>query len=283
MNPNQAVGYPVVRLPEELRMHPALEGLGLPKIESEIDDATKLKGLSISEPISITKDGIVLGGFGRWRLALLEGTREIECIEYPLSKEHAVQFLLSHFKPRRGWNAFLRIQVALTLEPALRRQALDNMRVGGKFKGLANLPEAQCLDVRRRIAEIAAVGERNVNNVKNVLHTGHPRLIAALREGTLTINAAVQLCKFPRPEQLERLIRRREERETDKVIRRSISRSSGQPASPDTISILEALREQESRQPGSVVMRSSRCQQTIIVIGQDLLPNLNSHEESQPT
>ena len=42
------------------------------------------------------------------------------------------------------------------------------MRAGGKYKGLANLPEAQHIDVRQEIARAAGVGARNVSNVKTI-------------------------------------------------------------------------------------------------------------------
>jgi hypothetical protein len=270
----------VVRVPEQLRIHPALEELALIGALDEVNETAQFQS---DEPIPITKNGVVLGGFGRWRLALLQGIREVQCIEYPIGEEDAIQFILNHCKPRRGWNAFARIQLALTLEPALQRRALDNMRAGGKYKGLANLPEGQRLDVRQQIARAAGVGVRNVSNVKTILKTAHPRLVAALREGRLTINAAIQLCKLSKSEQLERFIRRSDERETNKVIRRSIARPKEQTTSPDAAILLDSLRQQESRRPGSVVVRLSPCQHTVILVGQDLLTQLHSHEELKLT
>ena len=40
--------------------------------------------------------------------------------------------------------------------------ALDSMSTGGKLKGLANLPEGQHIDVRKEIALVAGIGDRNV-------------------------------------------------------------------------------------------------------------------------
>jgi hypothetical protein len=80
----------------------------------------------------------------------------------------------------REWNAFIRIRLALTLEPYFQKRGLDNMRAGGKYKGSANLPEAQHIDVRQELASAAGVGTRNVSNVKTILRNAHPRLITAL-------------------------------------------------------------------------------------------------------
>ena len=85
---------------------------------------------------------------------------------------------------------------------------------------MANLPEAQHVDVRQEIA-LAGSCPRNVGNVRTILKVAHPQLIEALRNGTLRNNLASQFCKLPRIEQLEQFIRYSEERATNKVIRRS--------------------------------------------------------------
>jgi hypothetical protein len=72
------------------------------------------------------------------------------------------------------------------------------MRARGKYKGLANLPDAQRIDVREEIANAAGDSPRYVGNVKTILEVAHPRLIEALRDGTLSINRAIQFCKLPR-------------------------------------------------------------------------------------
>jgi hypothetical protein len=123
---------------------------------------------------------------------LFELRHRFHCIEYPLSEDESLQFILSHHQTRCGWNAFVRIRLALTLEPSLQQRALDNMRAGGRYKGSASLPEAQHIDVRQEIAWAAGAGARNVSNVKSILEVAHPRLIEALRDNTLTINRATQ-------------------------------------------------------------------------------------------
>jgi hypothetical protein len=272
-------GRPVVRSPGQLRLHRVLVDLGPIDVVEELNEATRLKDQSAAEPILITADGTILAGFGRWRLALLEGRHEVRCIEYPISEEESLQFILNDHKPRRGWNAFVRIRLALTLEPDLQQRALDNMRAGGKYKGWANLPEAQHMDVRQQIADAAGVGTRNVSNVKTILRNAHPRLIAALLSGTLSINGAMKFCKLPKAEQLEHFIRHSEERETNKVIRRSVTRSKKNKISTDVAAVLDGLQRQETRQPGSVVVQIGRFQRTVVLIGQDLLVGQYSQKE----
>jgi hypothetical protein len=271
---SRAEWRPVVRSPQQLRLHPAMEELGWTGVIDELTDAARLKDHSVPEQVLITTNGTILAGFGRWRSAVLDGRHEINCIEYPLGDHKALQFIISHHQPQRGWNAFIRIRLALKLEPYLQQKALENIRAGGKYKGLANLPEAQQIDVRQEIANFAGFGAcaRNVSNVKKILEVAHPRLLEALQDGTLTINRAIQFCKLPRAEQLEHFIRYSEERATNKVIRRSIARPTEKKTSLDMVAVLAALQQQEARQPGSVVARVGRHQHTVILVGRDLSP-----------
>jgi hypothetical protein len=269
-------GRPVVRSPEQLRLRRALEELGWTGVIDELNDAARLKNQSISAPILITTDGTILAGFGRWWLAVFDRRHEISCIEYPLGENDSLQFILTHHQTRRGWNAFVRICLALTLEPYFQQRALDNMRAGGKYKGWANLPDVQRIEVRQEVANAAAVGGRNVTNVKTLLKLAHPRFIEALRDGTLTINRAIQFCKLPRAEQLEQFIRYSEECATNKVIRRSIARPKEEKTAPHAITVLNTLQQQEVRQPGSVVVRVGRHRRTVILVGRDLLPEPHS-------
>jgi hypothetical protein len=274
-------GRPVVRSPQNLRLHRALDELNLIDVAGELNEAARLKEQSVPEPILITTEGTILAGFGRWRLAIFEGRHEINCIEYPLSEEESLQFILTHHRPRSGWNAFIRIRVALTLEPYFQQRALDNKRAGGKYKGSANLPEAQHIDVRQEIADAAGVGARNVSNVKAILQTAHPRLTEALRDETLTINRAIQWCGLPKVQQVEHFTYYSLERATNKLIRQSVDRPKENKTCLDPVTVLHDLQVQEERQPGSVVVRVGRLRHTVVLLGHDLLTGPNSQKESR--
>jgi hypothetical protein len=248
----------------------------------EFNNAARLTKLLITEPILITTNGMILAGFGRWRLAVLERTQEVHCIEYSVSEDESLQFILAHHQTHNGWNAFVRIHLALTLEPNLQQRALHNLRAGGKYKGWANLPDVQRIDVRQEVAAAAAVGARNVTNVKKLLKLAHPRLIEALRNGTLTINRAMQFCKLPRADQLDQFISYSEDRATNKVIRRSIARPKKETISPEVGTVLDALQHQEARQPGSVAVRVGRHKRTVVLIGQDLFAGRHSQKDLKP-
>lgn len=268
---SRMLGHPVLRAPRNLRMHPALRGFDPIGVTGEDTYSALISDQPVPEPILINKSGTILAGFGRWRLAVAEGWPEVDCVEYPIRDEDSLQFILNHHQPRRGWNAYVRICLALTMKPFLQQRALDNMRAGGKCKGWATLPHPSRMNVRQEIATIAGTGSRNVSNVEQIRERAHPRLIDALCIGTLKINGAVELCKVPKAEQLEKFIRRSEDREIGKVIRKSIRTHRDEKLDPDVVAALEALLQQEARQPGSIEIRVSDSPRTVVVVSRDLL------------
>ena len=272
-------GRPVVRSPEQLRLHPAMKELGWTGVIGELDNAVRRKNQPQPEPILITTNGTILAGFGHWRLAMLEDREEINCIEYPVADEAALQFIINHHQPQRGWNAFVRIRLALTLKPSLQEVALNNMRSGGKHKGLANLPEAHHVDVRQQVADLAGVCPRNVSNAETILELAHPALVDALENGMLKINRAMQFCKLPHVKQLEEFTRYREDRAINKVIRRSLVQPRKEDISLDPSTVVEALQSREKEASGSVVVRIVRHKRTVILVGQDLLAQIKSQKE----
>ena len=99
------------------------------------------------------------------------------------------------------------------------------------------------------------------------------------QNGQDRIYRAIQFCKLPRAEQLEQFIRYSEECATNKVIRRSIARPKKEMITPDVVTVLDALQQQEGRQPGSVAVRIGRHKRTVILVGQDLLAGPPSQRE----
>ena len=275
---SRSEGRPVVCSPRQLRLHPALQELGWTGPINEFNNATRLKDQPVPVPILITTNGTILAGFGRWRSALSDDRHEINCIEYPLSEEEALRFIISHHQPQSGWNAFIRIRLALRLKANFQQRAFDNMSAGGKYKGSTNLPDADCIDVRQEIANHAGTGTSNVAKVEAILEHAHPNIIVALQNGSLSIHRAWQWCKLSMMQQKEEFARYEEE-----CIRRKILRefSIGQPkVSLDPAKVIEVLEHEETRQPGSIMIRASRGRRTVVIVGQDLLPLVGEHKES---
>ena len=77
-------------------------------------DALKLSALAdrgdraFCEPISITRDGMVIDGYARWELAKRKDRRMLDCYEYDLSSEEALEELIRTHCASRGLTDFVR-------------------------------------------------------------------------------------------------------------------------------------------------------------------------------
>jgi hypothetical protein len=260
----------VIRPPQELHVHPALARLNLVHSVTDLNEAFRLNGRNLPELIRITQSKTIIGGFSDWHEAVSSGRPFVDCIEYSLTDEEALEFILIHHQPRRTWKAFNRVILALELEPYFQKKASANQIAGGKHKGSASLPKAEHIDVREKLARIAGVSARNVGNVKTILEKAHTRLIDALQDGTVSIHRAVQLCNLSRTQQLEQLLSNAVERATSKVTRQAVAQLRMQGPGEHVVAVLRVLQELAAQDPGSVVVRPGSRQQTVILLGRDL-------------
>src|SRR6266849_6008385 len=159
-----------------------------------------------------------------------------------------------------------RICLALKLEPYFQQRAMENLRAGGKYKGLATVPEAHHIDVRHEVARIGGVGDRNVDKVKEILRKSHPRLIEALRDSTLSINRAFKWCSLPKGQQPQQFIDDCMECATDETIHRYVKESTSEI---EAFGVLNRLQLQAEQFPGTVLIRFGRNKQTIVLVGRD--------------
>jgi hypothetical protein len=263
-------GRTVVRSLQELRIHPALEEIGFCAFLPELQGVARCQDTVVPEqPVLVTHNGVILAGFGQWRMAVSRRVTNIECLEYILSDDGALQFMLSLQKRRNHWNAFIRIRLALKLEGALQLRALTNMQMGGKYKGAATLPKATQVDVREQIAAIAGAGGRNVSKVKEILDKGHPRILGELANGSISINRAHQFCRFPFARQLEALT----EEYCDRVacdIEGNLALQGKQNRPLEARVVLNSLQQMEEQHPGSALIQFSRRKRSVILAGEDV-------------
>jgi hypothetical protein len=263
-------GRTVVRSLQELRIHPALEETGFCAFLPELQEVARCQDPVLPEqPVLVTHTGVILAGHGRWRMAVSRGVPTIECLEYTLTDEEALQFMLSLQKRRNRWNPFIRIRLALKLEGALQQRALAHMQMGGKYKGSATLPKAAQIDVREQIAAIAGAGGRNVSKVKEILTKGHPRILGELANGSISINRAHQFCRIPFAKQLEALTEEYCER-VARDIEENVLLQGKENWPWQADAILKSLQQQEEHHPGSVSIQFSRRKRSVILAGEDV-------------
>ena len=210
-------GRLVRRTPEQLRAHPVyLKACG-PLAAVTIPHGPA-DPIPIITPLLTTQDGLILDGHERWAVARHQRQRTLPCIEYDLTDEEALTFMLDKHRRSDRLNAFCRIVMALALEPHWRARARERQRRGGEGTLSSNLTKAHAIDVRAELARVAGVGAGNVTKVKQLLETATPLVRGALRLGEVTIHRAWQWRHLPPNRQNEELNKYRH----GKVIRPTI-------------------------------------------------------------
>lgn len=267
-------GQAAVRSPGALRLHPAFNDLNLAGwlIYAE----SQGKSQYVREPILITNHGILLAGFSEWHAAVSAAQEQIDCVEFALNADEAMQLILTLHRPRAAWNDLTRTELALEQEPHFQSKALANQISGGKQKGLANLPKAEHIDVREKVADLAGVSSRTVGNVKFILKKAHPSVVEALHNGTITINAALEVCKFDSTRQVEELARFLMKRSNKRTYREYLDKSQAERFGADLSAFFAKLQQFEATNPGSVEIRSGTSKKTVIIVGKSHLNTLTA-------
>lgn len=276
----------VTRPLHELRPHPSYAQHQLSVSASQLSSLAGLGRLAFREPIVITRNGIVVHGYARWELARRQGHPAILCLEYDLTDEEALRWLIQSHRPSRGLNSYGRVLLALDLEPSLQERARANQQAGGQSKGSSHLTEAHRIDVRSEIALIAGVSTGNVTKAKQLRETAHPRVKQAVRNGEISIHKAWQWSRSS-PEQqarhLEEYQNRRGTNQTSRrLIKRHVARLSPTQLIPDTLgSLLKPIVPDRSAALDSIVITEVDAPGNIAYLTKDALSTLRSIEESE--
>lgn len=211
-------GRLVHRTPEQLRPHPVYLDVCGPIAKEETPNDLA-ESTPVIAPLLTTRDGLILDGHRRWAVARRQHRRTLACIEYDLTDEQALLFMLEKHRRADRLNAFGRTVMALQLEPHWRAQARERQRQGGTRKLSSNLTEAGAIDVRAEIARAAGVGAGNVTKVKQLLETATPAVRDALRRGEISIHRAWQGRQLGPDKQNARLDQYRSRKDINHTIR----------------------------------------------------------------
>lgn len=215
--------------PRELHPHPSLERYGIATTTAEHNRIIQQDDAAFQEAVEITTAGTILDGYAQWKKALDAHCSQILCIEYSLTDEQAIEWLLRRHRRRNGWNSYCRVVVVLELEKKF-SQEVANQRAGGQKNGsLSNLTKGEERHVRSKLAKRAGVCEAYIDYVKQLRKEAHPSILQALERGEITIHWAWTLLTFSKSEQGEIL----ENRRSTKAVRVAYPR----PRKPKTISM----------------------------------------------
>jgi hypothetical protein len=217
----------------ELRPHPSYARHKLSVDASKLSCLSERGDLAFCDPIVITHDRIVIDGYARLELAKRKGIPTLNCIERDLTPEEALEELIRAHSSSRGLPDFVRIELALDLEPYFRDKARTNQEAGGKDKGSSKLTIAQPVDTRQEVARVAGVSSGNVRKVKHILMHACSTLLEAVRIREVSINLAHKWSHVPHAKQQQYLRLRRIERGLRRTARNLVAKHVAQ-LSPST-------------------------------------------------
>lgn len=200
--PSAAIPYPTdERIVDDLRAHPDFTKHVRGYSTSDISALSNRGESAYDNPLTITQDGFVIEGYALWQLAKLQKRPTIRCIVRRMSQEEALLYIIDRNRGSKGINDFMRILLALELEPWFKERAKLNQRIGGREKGSSQLTEDRRVDVRQKIAHAAGVSVANVSKVKHILEDAVPELQRALRLREMSINRGATYAKVPPADQ----------------------------------------------------------------------------------
>jgi hypothetical protein len=267
--------------PDELHPHPSYIRHNLAVHARQLSAVAELGDLAFREPLVITQDHIILDGFARWTLARLQGRSTLACIEYQMSEAEALQNILQRQRRSSSLNDFIRICLALELEPFLKSKGRAKQQAGGQNKGSSILTEAERLDVRKEIARIAGVSVGNVTKVKQLIVTAHSDIIKALREKELSIHRAWLWRKLSPEEQMERLWLNQSKKGIARTIRHLLSPylPKSSPVVTELQDLIKLVSALQMGTLGSVRVISINIPGMAIFVTEELLRTLEAQEE----
>jgi hypothetical protein len=269
---------------EELRPHPSYARHEFTVSASKLSALIEQGELAFQEPLVISVGGTIIDGYARWQLALQQGRRTVTCIQYELTEEESLLWLLHSHCRSDGLNQFCRILLAQELEYPSKALALANQKRGGRSKALSMLTEAERVDVRSRIAARARASVGNVSKVQQLSRTAIPELLAALRNGDISINLGWLLSKKSPAAQSTEMAMERCKRNIKKDMRTLACRQTAktQPDLTDPRALIGKLLALETSSPGSLHIVVSNSEGKIVAMTRELLLEIDAQQELYP-
>ncbi len=276
---------------QQLQPHPSYARHKLTVHASQLGAIENQGEMALQYPIIITGERFIIDGYARWELAKRQNRSTLPCLEYDIAEDDALQLLIQTHRRAHGLNDFIRIQLALDMEPQLNVKALLNRQQGGRLKVLSKLTEAEKVDSRKEIARVAQVSSGNVHKVKYILAHACSLLKEAARTGEISINLAEKWSHKPESKQQENLRLVRISRGLRKKARNLVTAQID--LSPQlqlhTIKVADLLKlvhqlsvifPQQSNELGSIEVKFVQGVGRAILVPQELLSHLAFEQRS---
>lgn len=179
MSHTKAVVAEMPPVHEAAELFPLIEG------EAFTELVENIRQFGLREPIVMTSDGKLLDGRNRYRACLQAGKEpRYQTFRGP---GNALQYVISANLHRRHLTTSQRSMIAANiakLEQGARTDLRQNCRMS-----------------QDEAAVSLRVSPRNVRSAKKVKETGTPELVEAVRDGIVTVGAAVEAADLPPDEQ----------------------------------------------------------------------------------
>ncbi|HZQ22701.1 MAG TPA: ParB/RepB/Spo0J family partition protein [Terriglobales bacterium] len=277
----EGFGQLVTRRVDELRAHPSYLRHGLSVSASQLSAISAKCKSAFQDPIVVTRDRVVLDGYARWAAARQQHREVLPCIEYDLTEEDGLELLLQRHRRHAGLNPFLRILLALDLEPSYQEKARANQKAGGQKKGWSTLTKAQKVVVRSQIGAAAGTSTGSVTKVKQILISVQPELQEALRRGEISIHRA-WLWRTLRPtEQVKSLRLHQSKKGVGKAIREALSQHKARnaAASSSPVDLARFLSQLNAVRPEAVSVIPIKMPGRNVFISEELMEVLKLKQQ----
>jgi hypothetical protein len=117
--------------------------------------------------------------------------KEIQCLVYPFDDNQALHWIIQQSEPQDGYSPYARYLLTFELlDDCITRAARENMRLGGKYKGLPNLENLSEVHHDKEIARIAKIAVGYVGYAHKLRRQASDEIKQALLTGELPIYRA---------------------------------------------------------------------------------------------
>ena len=151
-------------------------------------------------------DDVLIDGHNRYSICQKHGlpfrTEQSTTIQ---SYDDAVLWIVNNQLGRRNINDFVRGELALRAKPIIEARAKDRQLAGLKHSdSIVPLNSVERgIETRQTIADVAGVSKDTIRKIEKIQQAAAPAILAAVRSGEISINAAQQVASLPLDQQTE--------------------------------------------------------------------------------
>ena len=180
---------------DNARFHPLANVFPLMEEDAFAKLVEDIEQNGLTDPI-IMLDGKILDGRNRWLACQQLGIahREVKFDQLKLGTDNPAAFVWSHNAMRRHLTPG---QMAFAFEE------LANLGWGQKASGNGQFSDENAPKTLDEVAEETGVSKATLSKARVVKKKGTPKVAKAVKDGSLTINAAERIAKLPEEEQEE--------------------------------------------------------------------------------